>query len=323
MKIISTFLILILGSFQTSANSIKDSEFKWKQVSGEITLFFESPLTQLPELKIVGQDIEIELQKKDQLKTPYYWSGNSLNLKAETDKIHVQTPFDLKRHQGKVLLELKKDSLQILFPKLKAIAEQPSDEQFLENLEQEQKATAAPEAVLTDSKPTSLFEKSADEKPKSELTHLMSKFVGVLVLVLGLFFGVVAVMKKFALKRSKIGSLKDQSSIEVIQTTHLSPKESLLLVKAHDKVLLIGRTESGGLQMLTEMDSVAEILKESEKNATGKNFDDSLSKANSLKNLSLPLKKNPYETRGKISRSPQASLSQEIRSRIQSLRPGQ
>lgn len=98
------------------------------------------------------------------------------------------------------------------------------------------------------------------------------KFTVFLAMVLGLFYGVVQILKKGVFNRGKLGFLNNHQMIEVLSTTYVSPKKSLMIVKAHKQLFLVANSENG-LQFLSEMKDTSGIIKAGEKAVTGANFD--------------------------------------------------
>lgn len=98
------------------------------------------------------------------------------------------------------------------------------------------------------------------------------KFTVFLALVLGLFYGIVQVMKRGVFKRGKLGFMNNTQMIEVLSTTYVAPKRSLMVVKAHKQIFLVSNSETG-LQFLSEITDTTGILKQAEKHIAGSNFD--------------------------------------------------
>jgi len=67
------------------------------------------------------------------------------------------------------------------------------------------------------------------------LLSYVGKFVGFLSLVLLIFYGFVTVLKKGAFKKSKLGFLNSTKIIEVLNTTYIGQKRSMLLIRAHNQ----------------------------------------------------------------------------------------
>ncbi len=131
---------------------------------------------------------------------------------------------------------------------------------------------------------------SGTKKAGSNLS-LMSyagKFAGFLALVLLIFYAAVTLFKKGAFKKGKLGFLNSTKIVEVLNTTYIGPKRSLLLIRAHNQVFLVGSSEKG-LHMISEVDGLNQIFKAGEKEISGSNFDTNLESAEK-KNPSFKLK---------------------------------
>jgi flagellar biogenesis protein FliO len=104
------------------------------------------------------------------------------------------------------------------------------------------------------------------------------KFTVFLAMVLGLFYGVVQLLKKGVFNRGKLGFLNNSQMIQVLSTTYVAPKRSLMVVKAHKQIFLVSNSENG-IQFLSEMTDTTGLIKEGEKQVTGTNFDLNLGSA--------------------------------------------
>jgi flagellar biogenesis protein FliO len=122
-----------------------------------------------------------------------------------------------------------------------------------------------------------------------------AKFTGFLVLVLALFYGIVQVLKRGVFNRGKLGFLNNSQLIQVLSTTYVSPKRSLLVVKAHNQIFLVANSENG-LQFLSEMKDSTGLIKEGEKMITGTNFDVSLAGQADIEDQQIKLKENILES---------------------------
>ena len=124
------------------------------------------------------------------------------------------------------------------------------------------------------------------------------KFTVFLALVLGLFYGVVQLLKKGVFSRGKLGFLNNGQMIQVLSTTYVSPKRSLMIVKAHKQIFLVANSESG-LEFLSEMKDTSGLIKEGEKAVTGTNFDLNFATADLNTNVeesTIKLKENILES---------------------------
>ena len=124
-----------------------------------------------------------------------------------------------------------------------------------------------------------LFNKEEPIKSNFSLSSYIGKFVAFLSLMILSFYGVLTLFKKGVIKKGKLGFLHSTKLVEVISTTHVAPKRTLMVVKAHKQVFLISNTENG-MQLISEISDVTGLLKTGEEDITGSNFDTNLYKAN-------------------------------------------
>lgn len=195
------------------------------------------------------------------------------------------------------------------------------DEEYLNNLVKEQNGikaqaekaeaknpSAAPAPVTQDkveAKQASVYRETHVRQPNAAMGNgneysfvgYAVKFTVFLALVLGLFYGVVQLMKRGVFKRGKLGFLNNSQMIEVLSTTYIAPKRSLMVVKAHKQVFLVSSSESG-LQFLSEITDTSGIIKETEKFITGNNFDTKFdeSAADDYIDAKIKLKENIMES---------------------------
>lgn len=192
------------------------------------------------------------------------------------------------------------------------ILKESLDENYLRKLiDEEQKGTRPPEintkkdevkikqSSISKSEGVKEISNSNDQKNDFSFTGYALKFTIFLGLVLGIFYGIVQLLKKGVFNRGKLGFLNNNQLIQVLSTTYVSPKRSLLVVKAHRQIFLVSNSENG-IQLISEMSDTTGLLKEGEKAVTGTNFDLNLNSAdimttdNSFKikediNLSTPI----------------------------------
>jgi flagellar biogenesis protein FliO len=144
---------------------------------------------------------------------------------------------------------------------------------------------------------TNLVPKAAQSSDNFSFVGYAVKFMVFLGIVLGLFYGIVQVLKKGVFKRGKLGFLNNSQMIEVLSTTYIAPKRSLMIVKAHKQIFLVANSETG-LTFLSEMTDTTGLMKEGEKFVTGTNFDLNLGNAdvNSEAETLIKLKENIMES---------------------------
>ncbi|MEX1100262.1 MAG: flagellar biosynthetic protein FliO, partial [Bacteriovoracaceae bacterium] len=121
--------------------------------------------------------------------------------------------------------------------------------------------------------------KSSNTKSSFSMVEYAGKFAAFLAVVLLFFYGIVTLMKKGFIKKGKLGFLNKTGQIEVLTQTHIAPKKSLMMIRAHNQVFLVSNTDSG-IHPISEIKDVAGFLKDGEKKIAGNNFDDSLVAAN-------------------------------------------
>lgn len=122
------------------------------------------------------------------------------------------------------------------------------------------------------------------------------KFTAFLAIVLGVFYGLVHLLKKGVFKRGKLGFLNNSQMIQVLSTTYIAPKRSLMVVKVHKQIFLVSNSETG-IQFLSEMTDTNGLMKEGEKSITGTNFDLNLNVAETTTTEdSIKLKENINES---------------------------
>jgi flagellar biogenesis protein FliO len=168
--------------------------------------------------------------------------------------------------------------------KIGTVKKEELNEDYLNKLMNENKETKTPEPAkdevnIAAAAPVRTATKADVPKAPGADTFSFAgyaaKFTLFLALVLGLFYGVVQVLKKGVFNKGKLGFLNNGKMIEVLSTTYVAPKKSLMIVKAHKQLFLVANSESG-LQFLAEMKDTTGIIKEGEKAVTGTNFDISM-----------------------------------------------
>lgn len=226
-------------------------------------------------------------------------------------RVRAVMPERMETFKDRVSLQLKGNTIVVNFPKTKgpsvaavskgrapALApnskkalesKDPSvyDESYLEKLLKQKESAIEVKPIEKKAENTDLekdtlkFKQAATKKETSgfSLTKYAGKFVGFLALVLLLFYGVVSLLKKGAFSKSKLGFLNSTKVVEVLNTTYIAPKRSLLMIRAHNQIFLVGSSEKG-LHMISELKDTTGLLKEGEKQLSGTNFDSTLGSAN-------------------------------------------
>lgn len=166
-----------------------------------------------------------------------------------------------------------------------AAAQHPEATKALNNKKEVQADTAAAtdrvdltQASVQKDTAKSAFNKEETPKSNFSLTGYIGKFVAFLSLMVLGFYGVLTLFKKGVIKKGKLGFLHSTKLVEVLSTTHVAPKRTLMMVKAHKQVFLISNSESG-MQLISEINDLTGLIKSGEEEVTGSNFDTNLFKA--------------------------------------------
>jgi len=132
----------------------------------------------------------------------------------------------------------------------------------------------------TDAKAQTTGEQAQPEtKSRFSVAGYIGKFVAFMAIMIGGFYGVLTLFRKGIIKKGKLGFLHSTKLVEVLSTTHIAPKKTLMMVKAHKQVFLISNTEAG-MTLVSEIKDVAGLFKTGEEEITGSNFDTNLYSAN-------------------------------------------
>lgn len=140
-------------------------------------------------------------------------------------------------------------------------------------------ASVAKNVTQTKASGEGLNKTEPEGQSRFSVTGYIGKFVAFLSLMIAGFYGVLTLFKKGIIKKGKLGFLNSTKLVEVLSTTHIAPKRSLIMVKAHKQVFLISSSETG-VQFLSEINDVNGLIKTGEEEVTGFNFDTNLNTAN-------------------------------------------
>lgn len=170
------------------------------------------------------------------------------------------------------------------------------------------------------------------KKNDSTLLTYGLKFAAFLGLMLAFFYGICILFKKGFFKKSRLGFLNGTKVVEVLSTTHIGPKRSLLTIKVSEQIILVGVDEKG-MHMLTEVKDPTHLLKEGERKISGNNFDTDLGKAETQKKdfkLKEPFQVKPQEKEKVVLKSVNSpattkkeyrgTFSDQIRSKVKELK---
>jgi flagellar biogenesis protein FliO len=267
----------------------------------------------IPEIKVNGKTIEVTIGQADSFKTIVKKSSHAvLSAAAANGSAVIKAILPYEVSADAVNLGWKNKNIEIIFPKGKvtpvaaekvtqiktapvpvvaqkniiketpALSKDSLNEEYLNQLMKENSPAAVKkdeinfkQAALEKNKDIKTITETHANSNSFSLAGYAAKFTVFLALVLGLFYGVVQLLKKGVFKRGKLGFLNNSQMIEVLSTTYVSPKRSLMIVKAHKQIFLVANSENG-LEFLSEMRDTSGLLKEGEKIVTGTNFDSNL-----------------------------------------------
>lgn len=268
--------------------------------------------SQFLQVALPGSFVWPKIEKKFTFKDAFDSKLMAYQFNKDLVRVRAYIPGNVERLNDRTTMVLKGKKVIVSFPKAKtdvavspvkrkpavvkeekAVAQQTPDkydESYLDKLLKEKEQIELNPTTAKELKPTNdtgvkedsvKMALSANKKEESSfnLMGYVGKFVGFLALVLLLFYGVVTLLKKGALKKGKLGFLNSTKIVEVLNTTYIGPKRSLLLIRAHKQVFLVGSSEKG-LHMISELNDMNGLFKEGEKQISGTNFDSTLGNAN-------------------------------------------
>lgn len=323
-------------------------------------------------VQVVIPDAEVwpKIEKKVTLrKKPFDTTLMAYQFDKNTVRVRALLPFSLRTLEDKVSITIKDNSILLHLPQKMQLAQKRKkvirpnkkelkkaisyDEAFLDKLlaDKNEKLGDQPNTFSVNKNPVVSEDKvrsilSSNEKVKEaksknnyfDFAKYAGKFLAFLGLVLLLFYFIASFFKKGVLKKGRLGFLNKTSVLEVLNTTYIAPKKSLMLVRAHNQIFLISNTEKD-IQFLSEVQDVNGLLKNGEKDVTGTNFDTNLLSANSgekdfkIKDLGELTQKIVKETgkdeSGKyssdmpeIKKQPdKVKFSQQIKNKLKDLKP--
>lgn len=329
------FSLLVLASFSLQAGvKVTSVDLKTSGETGTIFISVDGHSRELPDIKVSGNTISVELHGADSFKAisktirgaqlsanplngkaiiktvlPYVVSSQAVNLNFNKNNIEVVFPRGQVARTRPTSVEKKVEAPKVVES---AVLKEKFNEDYLQQLMNEEKKSVVKHEIkkspaLELKKDEVKLQQSAQAKarpaPSSGSTTDSFSFAGYavkfsvfLALVLGLFYGIVQLLKKGVFNRGKLGFLNNAQMIQVLSTTYVAPKRALMVVKAHNQIFLVANSENG-IQFLSEMKDTSGLIKEGEKLVTGTNFDLNLGSAETTTNeSSFKLKENINES---------------------------
>jgi len=165
-------------------------------------------------------------------------------------------------------------------------------------------------------------------KSSFSLVEYGGKFVAFLGVVLLLFYGVITLIKKGVIKKGKLGFLNKTEQVTVLSQTHIAPKKSLMMIRAHNQVFLVSNTDAG-IHPISEIKDVAGLLKDGELKIAGDNFDTNVltAEGDSLIDNKVKLKEDITQSNKQSSLSDfigvqdKVKFSDSLKKKVKSLKP--
>ena len=266
-----------------------------------------------------------------------------INVEMKGKKVYLNFPIPKKQLRSSSRVP-KKGVARKTFKQQKGSPKDSYDEGYLQKLLNEKKRhknndisiNRVPTLPLDsirkkggDAVQTKVSSQAKGGNPFSFLTQI-GKFASFLVLVIFIFYGLVLLIKKNIFNKGKLGFLNSTKIVEVLNTTYISPKRNVMLIKAHNQVFLIGSSEKG-LHPLGEINDINGLLKKGERELSGNNFDTTLNSA-ATENKEFNLKKMLEQTSEEEKKEPskiedevktvkdKVKLSDQIRSKVKGLK---
>ncbi len=304
-----------------SGMSIKQSYHQ--KVSGA-KVYFENHIEgQKPSLKVTVAPTYSKIVKAEDVSLSVQSHGISVQLSpgVQAPKSGPSAPKIVDNSQANTKDQLDEAYLANLEKELQA-QNATKSHAVVEN--QDKKPESTQKTTLTDKLKTtqSSLTKVTDNNAPFSLTKYVSKFLVFLGLVLLVFWGIVQLMKRGVLNRSKLGFLNGTSLVQVLSTTFVAPKRSLLLIKAHQQVFLISSTEQG-MTLISEIKDVPGVVKAGERNLVGENFDDSLKVSETVDLSQIKEKVNIYESQVQLNAKENLAprFSEMLKQKARNLKP--
>jgi flagellar biogenesis protein FliO len=229
-------------------------------------------------------------------------------------RVRAKLPYSLNGKEAKVSVVLNDNNIQLFFPKQKSVSKKivtsllkpkkkkvvrakkaaAYDENYLEKLLKDKEQTKNIPVKKMAKAENNLFEEmntkkeqvvdtvsssmSSVQKSSFDFSSYVIKFVGFFALLVAGIYFMMNFFRKGMLKKGGLGFLSGTKMVEVLSTTYIGPKRSILVVRVHKQVFLMAQSEKG-MDFLTELDDTTGFMKEGEKKVAGSNFDTNLDKA--------------------------------------------
>ena len=227
-------------------------------------------------------------------------------------RVRTILPYDLKGNEDKVSMVVNGEFLELYYPiidtPVKAVSKAIKkgvqkkeavetingeagnyDETYLAQLLQDKSNVKDNTNEVPKSQVDAQLEKAFNDKVSTsnsavkkeggfDMSSYIFKFIGFFSLLVVFIYGVMNLFRKGMLKRGGLGFLSNAKMVEVLSTTYIAPKRSVLVLRVHKQVFLVAQSEKG-MDLLTEIKDTTAFMKEGEVKVTGNNFDTDLNDA--------------------------------------------
>ena len=315
MKSLSLLLITLLLQTQTFAKAkISNVNYSKEGNFGVTKIKLKGAFQGTPELTIKGDTVQVEIPNsivwpKVEKKFTLHKNFDSTLMAYQFNKnlVRVRTilPYKLDGQEDKVSMVVNGNQLELYYPIIKTVSQNVSkvinekkkkvtksnyDESYLEKLLQDKSQvdtakTDGPTKKDIDTQLEKAFsdeiktESSAVEKEsKFDISSYIFKFIGFFSLLVAFIYGAMNLFRKGMLKRGGLGFLSNTKMVEVLSTTYIAPKRSIVVLKVQNQIFLVAQSEKG-MDFLTEIKDTTSFLKTGEEKVTGSNFDTNLKTA--------------------------------------------
>lgn len=354
LKILTGFFLTLFSIQIFAGVKVTGIDLKLSSDKGTVITTFSGGFTELPDLKILDNIIELQIEDADQFEL-INKKTHGVNLFASkvNSKANIRAILPYRVSSDEIQTKFLKNQIEITFPRnkpsqkvekvlteiqpevsLKKVDTSHLNESYLNNLMEEKSIQENKKILPTTDKVSTKMSSSTEVNPpvpnkkKEEEFSFVSyvfKFGFFLTLVLGIFYGLVQIMKKGVLSKGKLSFLTNSKLVEVLNTTYISPKRSLVLVKVHNQVFLVSNAENG-LNFMTEIRDTTSLIKETEKTITGSNFDESYIKFEQNEDQRVNLKEDIYTstqevTTAEILKKDVVKFSEELKKKAKKLKP--
>ena len=285
-------------------------------------------------------------------------------------RVRANLPYSIKGDEAKVSVLLERNKIKLYFPVLDGVVKNSKekkreregsrskkdhssyDESYLEKLLKDKENVFIKNKKNNTVKVKKDIEKeeknkiidiikakvSGIKKNNFSISSYILKFIVFFIVLAGGFYLLMNFFRKGFLKKGSLGFLTGSKMVEVLNTTYIGPKRSLLIVSVNKQVFLMSQSEKG-MDFLTEIKDTTAFFKEGEKIVNGSNFDTTLENENGknkkfkLKEMTLDLAENntdnkdlnedsstDYLSKEAMVNKEKVSFSRQIRNKMKNLK---